>query len=289
MMRGSILFPLILLWSTSAVQAQPPNLGKLAQSENHQSQGLLYVAKPSDRGTEQLPIVVEVIESEADFKQRAISIEQSVEELANSRTTLFLTGGLLVVAIVQIFLFWWQLRILQSTTRDAGLAAIAAGESVNIAREVGKKQLRAYMVLGPLSLLAIDRRNPKFVGRLVNCGATPARKVQHGYNIRIDDYPPDSRFYAGNVQTLRDKAEVASITVAPGVGAEFETEFSIPLDNEHLRKIAAGAFAVYICGIIEYEDIFGDAHRTTYSLYSTAAMFGGDDRMRCTDEGNEFS
>lgn len=163
----------------------------------------------------------------------------------------------------------------------------ATNRLVRDARQTAKRQLRAYVVLGDLSLDTTDIQRPIFKCFALNTGQTPARNIRSALRIAIHHFPTTEEYYKIGIPEI----DLNTLPVAPlGPQRKFEIEeqFSKPLDAAQLDKIKNGIFAVYISGIIQYEDMFGDTHKTYFSLYSTGVMYGSEHRMRYTVKGNDI-
>jgi hypothetical protein len=82
-------------------------------------------------GTKEFPVVVEALESKSDAAEKERNATHRSQEIANSRSTNQLTGGLLAVAFFQVCLFIWQLCLMQRNIKDTRKAADAAQKSAN--------------------------------------------------------------------------------------------------------------------------------------------------------------
>jgi hypothetical protein len=143
-------------------------------------------------------------------------------------------------------------------------------------------------MLGPLSIDTTDIRRPIFKRLTINAGKTPALNVRNGVDLRIDHYPPPPAFYAGNMPSVL--VAVGQTVIPPGLFTDApDDRFTNELTDMQLNNIRAGVMAVYIAGVIEYEDVFGDSHKTTFCLYTTGNLYGNEHRMKYTDDGNHLT
>jgi hypothetical protein len=144
--------------------------------------------------------------------------------------------------------------------------------TAQIARESGensKRQLRAYITVTPGAAYYQDRSNEdpahhmRFwtTPQVTNTGATPARNARQRSAIGIHPYPlPDHFSFA-----LPD-APAEGMTMANGQFTELQPQNFVDKvpDDEVLAIMRGNGRALYVWGIVYYNDIFGESHETKF-------------------------
>jgi hypothetical protein len=93
------------------------------------------------------------------------------------------TLGLVLVASVQVALFFWQLGYMRDGLKDAATAADAAkttakiaADALNLSRTISKRQLRAYVHVEDVKMCLMQSKyDPNIQVIVKNFGSTPAR------------------------------------------------------------------------------------------------------------------
>lgn len=279
--------------------------GPYTHAQNEQTK-----ASPAAQNEDAERHVAKESESESSgWRKYKEKIERN-EKFITATSTIFIAAFTVLLAFATFFL-WSATRDLVNDARHSGEeqsrnmkaaiaesarsadaakeAADAAKKAVELSDKTAERQLRAYVILGPLSIVATDIRKPVMNFRTLNVGLTPARNVRSGQNIRIDRFPPREEFYKGNMQSL-DGVMPDRLGVVLGQNQFHESgdiKFTNPLTDLQLNNIRNGIFAIYISGVIEYEDMFGKTRRTRFCMYTTGDTYGSDPRMRYTDKGND--
>ena len=139
-----------LLFSESYPPA--PSSGKNSQPPKQESKSKQTEAPNYQRGTKASPIFIETLERQVDRDEKINERQYRDKETAISNRNNIFTAGLLLVAIGQIFLFYWQLKLMHKSLTDTEKAANAAQKSADVAEktvetmtDTAKRQLRAYV------------------------------------------------------------------------------------------------------------------------------------------------
>ena len=129
--------------------------------------------------------------------------------LGYARGRRFFTFWLVIVAIGQLALFFWQLVLIRESLDDAKIAADAAEQSADAAKiqaetarytlktmqSTAERQLRAYLVIAPTLLIRINLDEKlQFIFTQINSGETPAFNASHTGVMRLIDHPLRENF-----------------------------------------------------------------------------------------------
>ncbi|MCP5085452.1 MAG: hypothetical protein GY952_01405, partial [Rhodobacteraceae bacterium] len=177
----------------------------------------------------------------------------------------------------------WTLML----TRQANRAAQAA---VNATREIGQKQVRAYVGGSEIDdqsmFLALninydngkyniaEQEGPRDEINLVvtNFGQTPARNIRHVavFDVRTEPFPIDD---ADRIFPTDDSAPPKEISLP--AGGEFALSCRAARDIPAAQILGAinpeCPEAIYVIGVIEYEDVFEGNWYTKFSLFADFA------------------
>lgn len=156
---------------------------------------------------------------------------------------------------------------MQEISETLSRTADASFKSIELMRERTAAQLRPYVVVARVTATCL--RTPlgaRFIAspRIRNTGATPALRLGHRSMFGLRDAPlPDRSHLPLDLQSeIRVRMTVASgqeIDIHPGSADEL-----VPDDYVAAIKTASGR-ALYVWGIIYYEDIFGVKHETSFA------------------------
>ena len=185
------------------------------------------------------------------------------------------TGLLVLVGALQFFallgqgiVFYYTLRINQRLTKASVIAARATRASVRQMRDTAERQLRAYVsVLVGNAIFQERNRNFKFEARplMLNTGHTPAHKVGYRAAAAILSIPLPADFDF----PLPEQTTGASV-LGPQQNFTMSGIVSDFVDDADVYSIKKGeGRALYVWGIITYEDIFHCPHETKFSQIIT--------------------
>lgn len=262
-------------------EGQPPQ----RQPEGVQTQATAY-----QRATPDSPLVVQ--RSAEDRARDAEHRQQESRQKSSSDWWIVgLTGGLLLIALVQGGLFFWQLWMMRSTLKDATVAANAAQkaadateQSVVLARESGERQLRAYIGVRP----TLELSDASTMGRtvyvakayLTNRGQTPAYNMLEAVRFEVLGSTLPASL------DLQPERSVGILT--PGA----ETELLPPLlalDSSVRNKLSAvdPTDRLYLYGFVVYEDAFKKRWRQRFCYYMDWSRGDGRVGIMTTPDGND--
>jgi hypothetical protein len=174
--------------------------------------------------------------------------------------------GTLVIAVFTTVLGIFTMSLAKSTR----IAADATTASVDLARDIAKRQLRAYVTVnGVIRTKDPGDLNAEGFAVLVdikNSGQTPASDLLQWTRIEIREFPLVTRL---PIHCLENPTR--GILPPETKSVAFPT-FTRALTNFEENAILANHTAVYVYGEIEYLDVFGDRHLTQF-------------RFRCNGQG----
>ena len=180
--------------------------------------------------------------------------------------------GTVILTAVGVALIWRTLHHTRKAAEaaadavsEARAATLAAQEAVSVSREMGSRQLRAYV--GHVGMMCQNSAGENYVRVMVefrNSGQTPARRIQMrmGTFIRSPDSPP---FFIN----CSDKEEASFGPTDLDAGQTVTCSINITRENFEIAANAAvsgrGVFVVMIS--TRYEDVFGTRRRTLVTRF----------------------
>lgn len=151
--------------------------------------------------------------------------------------------------------------------------ARSGDDALNHARETAERQLRAYVSINRMEL---EMPGATGVLRFKNSGQTPAYKVRMGFQ-RIAAPPAQIVFTESpELRTGFDLGPGETQTVR--VGFEGVT----PL----LPALQTGQHVAFINGIVIYDDVFGNEHKTHLRLNAPQAVWATGGTLEAAHDGN---
>ena len=303
-MLPTLLIVALLVQSPS--QRPSPGLGEGGQPQQTQSNSANQPANPDQRGTEKLPLVIKQVPTPKTNVEAAEEAKDREEKAANDRKLVEFTGRLVlataVLAIIgffQLIVFGLQARRLRQTVeagaeqsramersiaeanrlasamenvaKDIAVSSKAAAESVIAVRERTAQQMRAYLCVIVGSGTFQDRANNlKFVASptLINCGHTPAYKVSYKAKAAILPVPLPDEAVGGSVLGPQQNATLHGIV----------DDFCADEEVEDI-KVGAQGKVLYIWGIVNYKDVFGESHFTKFCQTVNFIRIGAENKV----------
>lgn len=223
-------FMLLSLFFVALAQAQPPAPRLLEASKPPEKQARKVHQQPDTdkRGTEDLPLVVETLESDADRNEKTDAAKHRKEDASRNWWVMVFTGGLLLVAVSQAGLFVWQLLLIRCSVKDAKAAVEAAKESLSLARESFLAANRPRLILRDAYCTEIEMGELIQVSYvLANIGETQCRIVGGAIKVEVLS---SFGFGAHTMPTVQDSQNDAGVQVLQS-GEQRELLYT----SEHLR------------------------------------------------------
>lgn len=169
------------------------------------------------------------------------------------------------IAVIGSGLLLCQIALTRAAVEDTSEATEAMREANRIAKNMAKRQLRAYVTVMPPRI-----NNHPYEGAMLdftvtakNNGVTPAKSLRWAYKFTV----ASGEGAEGELDLSWDDAERLRSIVGAGEDAQRSDALSTPITREcmgHLKNETARIWAV---GEIRYEDIFGEKWSTKYRGY----------------------
>jgi hypothetical protein len=238
------------------------------------------------RGTDQSPLSVKVIstqrspeevEKEENDRREKAEVDKKLTDEAGKIAHYFFWLGVLMLAllcaaIVQIGLFFVQLRSMRTALDGAVVAAKgvqasahAVGETVVLATDTAHRQLRAYVMVHTAVVENFTAGNkPRAKLTIKNTGQTPAHAVTHWCTSGIAPYPIEDHV----VRALRrGETDLAAMPLPPGCHTKTGSESDVLTQNQY-DAVSDGTHALYVIGEIRYRDAFNKPQETDFLLFA---------------------
>jgi len=290
---------LVTLCVISAQSQNPiPTKREAGNPKHSQASNAKQPAADNQRGTEESPFFIKRIPTPSTQEEAARTAEERKEKAANDRKLVEFTRRLVIatailaaIGFLQLIVFGWQANELRKTVRAAGeqseameraiseanrsasamekvathieTSAKAATESVAALRERTAQQMRAYLTIVVGNAIFQERKkNLKFEAKpfLINSGHTPAHKVTYVAKAAIlpiplpddFDFPLPNEFIGSSVMGPQQNNVLSAVV----------DEFCV---DAEVNDIKAGNYkALYVWGVVRYEDIFGERQTTKF-------------------------
>jgi hypothetical protein len=275
------LLSLALAIGSAQSQGPAPSPAKGTEGSKTQAAKGQQKAKQDQRGTANVPLVVDVLrpkKSEAEAAQDAKDREDRAAEARFSlgfNFLLVLFNGILAVSTVLLWV------VTSKVANAAKESANAAEKSIAIAREEFISTHRAWVGLsGPIETikpLAFDEHGAKATIRIVgkNVGSSPSIGTSLVTRTTIGPFPiPDPREYARvpPESQVRLLAQMG-LVILPGDPIPWDVEIFVSRND--FKQGKNGAVTVWLAGHVHYHDDF--------NLYASGFLFsyvpeGGNER-----------
>jgi hypothetical protein len=284
----------------SLAPSQPPSPGAREPSSPQKPQSNAGQQAPGSdqRGADQVPPTVKVLptpksQTEIDDEQRRAD-EHAANERGLTTATWALAGFTMLLAMValgQIGLFLWQLRLIRESLDDAKIAAEAAREGARAARD-SADTAKLSMIAGDRAYVHQDGfrwishlvpSTNKYFWRLhprwVNSGNTPTRalNVYIKYELLDTELPDDYSFSV-------DPNVTAALTGISPKGIIESAYYDISGDD--LRAVMDRTKYLYVWGIARYRDVFPNTEEHITKFCSFARDITGNPLIAYDDRTN---
>jgi hypothetical protein len=300
---GAMLLAALVLGGAQA----PPSTGSVAVQTNP----ALPSSKPScvkanSSCSEAKAIFVQVAPATKSKQELAEEADDRRERASSDQHIELLTFGLVVVGLIQAWVFWVQAGRLKATVikmdeiskgqtadtaksiAEAGRAAaamerVATSIAANVVttsrmaedqRAFWALQMRAYVVVNVGDAVYQETsKNLKFEGKaqVINVGATPAYNFRRRVKAKVLNLPiPDNFSF-----DLPAAESISANTLGPrqDIIVSSVVEETLPDDEVAAIKAAKGR-VLCLWGVIEYQDMSGEPHFTNFCQLLTWAPNG---------------
>lgn len=169
-----------------------------------------------------------------------------------------------VVGALSVVIYGFQLYEMRKATEATTVAAKAAQDAVELARESAQIDQRAWVVIKAASFdKAISAGDPHTLNLVMtNIGKTPANNVDIYFWTAISD------------ETDPDKLPRPESSQHPSQGvAAPNVDIMVPaspvkLNAEQVAALTTGTLKYFAYGHISYRDVFGKKHTTKFCLFN---------------------
>jgi hypothetical protein len=273
------LLMLTVTWCSSAAQGVPSgpdqksSLRPAAVSTPHVGQPRI--------GTDDAPLVVITLEHPQDALERVEASRHRDWEQTNGQITIWLAALMACVALLQLVLFVWQLRLMRKSVEDAGAAsqaAISAARAAELnARAAIGIELPVVRAAVPEDLLSTDQLigdNEPYGGG-VNDGPPSKYSAVHSIEFSNDGRTAAflSRLSVGwaTCKTLpatpvywrSDRLSHAAV-IMPGGTFRTGLDYGIELSDDELKATQQDEAWLWFYGALEYNDFLGDKRQARF-------------------------
>lgn len=253
-------------------------------------QGSNHPQKQTDNSKKQTEQIKKIPPSSSLKMEGPIRKEKPSEEPDKQNNSTSLKWWLIVfpavLAICAILQFIWivrQGRWMRATQRayifvsTVSVGNIISNSSAPIPQQIVIPAQNVPWIFnntkGPITILEIK-----------NSGKTTAYNVRHGADIVVRGYPLHS------ILKIFTKGGIKSVSpLSPEGNAFKKIAMKKTLTPKQITSLIKGTKAIYVYGIITYEDIFGKQHITKYRFMQNGktTTVGQDITMTICEEGNE--
>jgi hypothetical protein len=188
------------------------------------------------------------------------------------------TIGLLIIGVIGTAISWYQ-----STT--ARITADVARRTLESSSQSFKLEQRAYLWVSSFNM-----SNPPICQvpggtricadvHVVNSGRTPAN------GVLIHRYATFGAMAEQTIKAMKIPAYTSSGDMLGSVGDKWGTAATDVVDGKTARDILDGKISIYVYGVVQYLDIFGDYHETGFCNFR---LPNNGPFMTCEGYGNWF-
>lgn len=272
----AIALGLVAISSLGQAQEESGSANREAQAQNDPTKPLWP------------PIRVEVIEDDAKIeaaeRREKEASEREIRDLAaqegmNSATQAMkrATEDMRNYSLVSTVLVGVGTVLLVVTLYYTRQANKAARDAVVVTREIGKRQLRAYLSFKDTKIHEVGfDQYPIATIEVVNQGTTPIFITDNRSMIALHHFPN-----FGDIQ-YPDPDESARFVIAPGQKTTMRPRLKDLITVDQSIGLGEGRYIIFVHGRIEFRDVFGEHHWMTYRM-----KYGGD--AKASDSKNDLA
>lgn len=202
------------------------------------------------------------------------------QDMAKWAMWMFVAAALTTfLSAIGVFLIWRNLihtrraaNFTGEAVDQARMTTDAALKSVLISEDTAKRQLRAYVYLRHMGHYGFDGDKPRLKVLFRNSGQTPARKLRSVVQGCVR--PRDD--IAGLPCPTFQKEQEGFHLVGPG--GEHDINYTWAkgkLSDAQIEGLKNGSLAIFVTGVLEYEDVFGEPHTLQILEKSRLPVEGG--------------
>jgi hypothetical protein len=244
-------------------------------------------AKPYERGTPELPVVVKMAGGPTAQEQAAAHTAEVKQHDADQAWLIRIGVGTIAAGLVQAAVLVWQIIYLKGTLSHT--------------RESSERELRAYVFPMGLSIhnvalsnvpvaqrtgahLGDPKLGPVVLMTIKNFGQTPAYRAAVTSSIEVRAFDPNAP-----ISHVPNYVGASMNSIAPDNTSEMHLRLPRVLTKAEVLGLNAGTMAIYFAGRIDYLDVFGHARWTTFNYYhnSMCGIMGRIQGLNACHHGND--
>jgi hypothetical protein len=144
----------------------------------------------------------------------------------------------------------------------AAIAARSAQQSVAVAQDTARRELRAYVSGRPNFIVSFSNAIPARAHyEISNGGSTPAYNLRNAAGIDVFPYPLPKDFKFPDVEVVKDNS-VTLFSASPLQGIISARRV---FTDDEISRVLSGECRLYVWGTIIYEDIFKNPQITKFA------------------------
>ncbi|MEQ8399320.1 MAG: hypothetical protein RIC85_05370 [Gammaproteobacteria bacterium] len=179
------------------------------------------------------------------------------------------------------------IRVAARANEVATAANKAAYASVAVTQDTAIRQLRAYIVVETASDGVVEvGQHVRVPMKLRNLGQTPAKNAAIASNLIVRGlpYPLARQHQEAGPETVSDGRP--RLSIYPGLDQVSPRESDFILEKKTFDAIRNGMAAVFLSGIVIYDDIYDQERETRFRFEFSGEECFQTGRMRVSREGN---
>lgn len=231
-------------------------------------------------GTPQTPFVVSTVETREDELERLEAAKHRTWERESTKLQAYIAATVAIFALLQLLLFFWQLRLMRETVKDAGSSARAASSAASAASLSAKAAVQIELPIITASVFGLLRTSSPTDPYDPQGGS-----VNDGFPDRYASVGPFLFKNSGRSSALLETLELGwavgeSLPPQPvyqhviplehfsiiGPGEEFQSPYhlAIELDPHQQAEIKEARSLLWVYGSLRYRDFIGDVHKDAF-------------------------
>ncbi|MEQ9026593.1 hypothetical protein [Roseitalea porphyridii] len=179
----------------------------------------------------------------------------------------------------------YAVRVLRRTLEATNEAVRSADEAVEVARQMGQIQVRAYVAFGNTRVENFDvGLQPVVLLKIKNVGQSPAIQLQIVTRFAVADNPHSEKLFFNG-----PKWNGPALDLLPGGDSSQKTELP-PLDGDLYTSFMNEEAYLMFFGMARYRTVFGKPCRITFCTYLRPSdLEGGSAQLIPTKRHNRSS
>ncbi len=265
------------------LQPPAPGASKASHLQKQNTQSADHPTSQDQQGTQDSRVFVKVIPAPKTQTETDQYREERDKQSSHERWAIVISAILVVIALGQLVVYWYQAIQLRRTVESAGEqskamerhigeAARSATAMENIANVIqggNAAIIRAYLSVVINDAIYQERAEGlKFEAKpnLVNTGGTPARNVRIRIDAAIVPFAKAETFTYPLPQEVANASAVAAPHQTYNLSAVVK-EFVPDADVPDIKQARSEKGALTVWGTVTYDDVFGQSHTTRFAQW----------------------